>query len=136
MPKFGKKSATKLATCHPDLQRLFNEVVKHVDCTIICGHRGQKEQDAAFNARPQLSKVKWPNGKHNQTPSLAVDAMPYPVNWSDSPANIEHLNYFAGIVQGIALSMGIRIRWGHDWNQDGKPDTSGFCDRPHYELVP
>lgn len=133
MPKFGKVSAEKLATCHPDLQRLFNEVIKHVDCTIICGHRGQAEQDAAVAAGN--SKVKWPNGMHNKMPSLAVDVMPYPVNWSDSPANIEHLNYFAGIVKGIALSMGINIRWGHDWNRDTKPDTTGLVDRPHYELV-
>lgn len=133
MAKFGKASLEKLATCHPDLQRLFSEVIKHVDCTIICGHRGQKEQDAAFAAGN--SKKKWPNGEHNKLPSRAVDVMPYPVDWSDSPANVEHLNYFAGIVQGIALSMGIKIRWGHDWDKDLQPDEKGLVDRPHYELV-
>ena len=133
MPKFGKASAAKLATCHPDLQRLFNEVIKHVDCTVICGHRGESEQNAAWRAGN--SKVKWPHGKHNQTPSQAVDVMPYPVDWSDSPSNIEHLNYFAGIVKGIALSIGIGVRWGHDWDKDGKPDTLGLVDRPHWETV-
>jgi peptidoglycan L-alanyl-D-glutamate endopeptidase CwlK len=133
MPIFGKTSAAKLATCHPDLQRLFNEVVKHVDCTIICGHRGQADQDAAVATGN--SKVKWPHGKHNSLPSLAVDVMPYPVNWSDSKANLEHLNYFAGIVRGVAFMLNIPVRWGHDWNKDGKPDTSGLCDRPHWERI-
>jgi len=133
MPKFSAASAAKLATCHHDLQRLFNEVVKHVDCTIICGYRGKAEQDAAVVGG--RSTLKWPHGKHNKTPSLAVDVMPYPIDWSDSPANVEHLNYFAGIVQGIALSMGIEVRWGHDWDQNTKPDTKGLVDRPHYELV-
>lgn len=133
MAKFGKASQEKLATCHPDLQRLFGEVIKHVDCTVICGHRGKAEQDAAVAAGN--SKVRWPNGKHNKVPAEAVDVMPFPVDWSDSPANIEHLNYFAGIVQGLALSMGIKIRWGHDWDQDEKPDEKGLVDRPHYELA-
>jgi peptidoglycan L-alanyl-D-glutamate endopeptidase CwlK len=133
MAQFSNASMEKLATCHPDLQRLFREVVKHVDCTIICGHRGEAEQNAAVAAGN--SKVKWPTGKHNKAPSLAVDVMPCPVDWSGSRANIEHLTYFAGIVKGIALTMGISIRWGHDWDRDGKPDDAGFVDRPHYELV-
>ena len=31
MPKFGSKSKKRLATCHEDLQDLFNEVIKYVD---------------------------------------------------------------------------------------------------------
>jgi len=134
MPKFGTISQERLATCHPDLQRLFNEVIKHVDCQIICGHRGQAEQDAAV--ANGFSKVKWPNGNHNKTPSDAVDVMPYPVDWSDSRANIEHLNYFGGIVRGIAFMLGINVRWGHDWDKDGKPDIKGLADRPHWERIP
>jgi len=133
MPEFSTASAAELATCHSDLQRLFNEVVKHVDCKIIDGYRGKAEQNAAVVGG--RSTLKWPLGKHNKAPSLAVDVMPYPVDWSDSPANIEHLNYFAGIVRGIAYMMGINVRWGHDWNKDGRPDVRGLVDRPHWELI-
>lgn len=120
MPSFSKSSQAKLATCHPDLQRLFNEVIKHVDCTIICGHRGEKEQNEAFENG--FSMLKFPNSKHNGSPSLAVDCLPYPIKWSDSESH----HKFAGFVLGVASQMGIKIEWGGNW--------SSFEDRPHFQL--
>ena len=43
MPKFSKKSKSKLETCDSKLQDLFNEVIMHFDCSILCGHRGEEE---------------------------------------------------------------------------------------------
>ena len=130
MPSFGKTSKARLATCHPDLQRLMNEAIKYVDFSIICGHRGQEEQDAAFNARPQRSKLKYPQGKHNKVPSLAVDVAPYPLNWSDAEA----FSLLAGTIYGIACMMGIKIRLGADWDGDFNMLEHDFVDRPHIEL--
>lgn len=48
MPKFGSASSTRLATCHIDLQVIFNEVVKTVDCSILCGYRAKEAQEKAF----------------------------------------------------------------------------------------
>ena len=81
MPRFSAKSRSKLNTCDERLVELFNEVVKGFDCTIIEGHRGKEKQDAAFNRGN--SKVKFPNGKHNKSPNVAVDVAPYPVDWED-----------------------------------------------------
>ena len=39
MPTFGKSSIIALESAHPDLQRLFREVIKHVDCKVLEGHR-------------------------------------------------------------------------------------------------
>ena len=50
MPQFGKDSLARLSTCHPDLQKLFKEVIKHYDCTILEGHRSDEDQLKAFNA--------------------------------------------------------------------------------------
>ena len=58
MPHFSTLSAERLATCHPDLQRLFNEVVKSVDISILCGHRGQAAQNFAFETGN--SQEDWP----------------------------------------------------------------------------
>ena len=60
MPSFSQRSLDRLATCHPDLNRLFTEVVKHFDCTVLCGHRGQEEQDKAAQekARKQAERAK------------------------------------------------------------------------------
>lgn len=58
MPYYSERSKKRLETCHEDLQKLFNEVIKHFDCTILCGHRGQEEQDKAF-AEGMSFKFPW-----------------------------------------------------------------------------
>jgi peptidoglycan L-alanyl-D-glutamate endopeptidase CwlK len=133
MPSYSKESLEKLGTCDDRLQRVFNKVIQFVDCTIICGHRGEEEQNAAY--AKGASKVKYPDGKHNSIPSKAVDVMPYPVNYSEDAKNIEEITLFAGFVLGIAAEMGIKLRWGHDWDSDMVPDTRGLVDRPHYEVI-
>lgn len=128
MPAFSKTSLERLATCHPKLQALMNEVIKYEDCVILCGHRGQAEQDQAF--RDGKSKLKWPQGKHNTLPSNAVDIAPYPLDWNDSLAFAR----LAGYVQAVADSMGIAVRWGGDWNKNGKSKDERFLDLVHFEL--
>ena len=76
MPKFSKRSLDRLATCHPDLQKVCNELIKTYDFSVNCGHRGKAEQDAAVKSG--ASKAKWPTSRHNTNPSLAVDIYPYP----------------------------------------------------------
>lgn len=108
---------------------IFNEVVRTFDCTIICGRRGEYEQNEAFiEGRSQLP---WPLSKHNQEPSAAVDAAPYPVDWSDR----ELATFFAGFVLGMAREMGYTLRWGGDWNGDWKVRDNKFDDLWHFELI-
>ena len=128
MAKFGTKSRGRLGSCHPDLQKVFNEVIKKVDCSILCGHRGEKDQNKAFEQG--RSKVKYPNGRHNATPSNAVDVAPYPIDWD----NLERFTLFAGYVLGIAESMQIDLIWGNDWNKDWNTKDTGFHDYPHFEI--
>lgn len=120
MPNFSKKSLARLNSAHPDLQRLFNEVIKHIDCTILCGHRGKEEQNEAF--RTGKSKAKWPESKHNTVPSLAVDVVPWPLDWSDTV----RFKSLAAFVLATAEKMGIKIRWGGNF--------SNIVDLPHFEL--
>lgn len=121
MPKFGKRSKRELATAHPDLQRLFNEVIKIYDCSVICGHRGKEDQDLAY--RSGKSNAKWPKSNHNKTPALAVDCVSYPVDWS----NVNEFYQLAGVVKAVAFQLGIKIKWGGDFK--------GAWDKPHFELV-
>ena len=129
MPSFGRASRNRLATCHDDLQRLFGAVVVSFDCSVLAGHRGQAEQDALY--AEGKSKLKYPDSKHNKYPSMAVDVAPCPVDWSDT----SRFYYFAGFVKATALSMGITIRWGGDWNSNFVTNDQTFMDLPHYELV-
>lgn len=134
MPEFSSASKARLATCHPDLQRLFNRVIQNRDCTIICGHRTKEAQDEAY--RGGFSRLKFPESMHNLEPSAAVDVMPYfnctpHIRWDD----IESTYNFVGYVQGIADELGIEIRNGGDWNSDLNFHDQSFMDLPHYELI-
>lgn len=132
MPKFGKESSLILSQAHPDLQRLFNEVIKHIDCSIVCSIRSKKDQDKAV--AEGKSKTPWPTSKHNKIPSLAVDVMPYypgGIRWNDR----EGLYFFIGMVKGIAEMMKIKIRVGIDWDGDGDMHNQSFVDGPHVELI-
>jgi len=121
MPKFGPRSTRRLRECRPDLQRLFNEVVRHIDCTVLCGYRNEEDQTKAFEQG--YSKAKWGQSKHNTLPSNAADVIPYPVDWDD----IERFERFVAQVKFIAVNMNIEIRCGADFTT--------IRDFPHYELI-
>lgn len=135
MASYSVKSRERLNSCHKDLRMIFNAVISHFDNSILCGHRGEAEQMAAYNSG--RSKVKWPNGKHNKTPSMAVDAAPYPIDWQDR----ERFFYFAGYVKGVAEMLHAqgmithRLRYGGDWDMDTEVSDNGFDDLVHFELV-
>ena len=128
MPRFGSRSRKALATADPKLQEVFNEVIKHVDCSVLEGHRSQERQDKLFEEGK--TKVKYPNGRHNANPSRAVDITPYPVDWDDR----ERQTLFAGFVLGVARGMGITLRWGGDWDMDFQVMDNRFDDFPHFEI--
>jgi len=127
--KFGKRSKGNLEECHPLIQEIFNEVIKIIDCSIIEGHRSKEEQDKLFHKG--FSKLQYPNSKHNKSPSFAVDAVPFPIDWKDK----ERFCLFAGIVKGVAHSKGVEIRWGGDWDMDNTISDESFVDMPHFELI-
>lgn len=137
MNHFSQTSLERLRTCEPDLQELFHHVLQTHDCTILTGHRTQADQQQAFDEGK--SQVVYPNSKHNKYPSLAVDAAPYPIDWEDHKRFV----YFAGIVKGIATGLGMKIRWGGDWNSDNRlsgrqkysDPLQKFDDLVHFELV-
>jgi hypothetical protein len=129
MPRFGKRSKERLATCEKDLQMVFNEVIKYVDCSVLEGHRSKDRQNSLYE--DGKTKVRYPNGRHNSNPSRAVDVTPYPVDWADR----ERQTLFAGFVLGVANQMGIKLRWGGDWDQDFEVQDNKFDDFPHFELI-
>ena len=139
MAKFSKVSSTRLASCHKDLQTLFNRVVKHNDCSVLCGVRTAADQDKAFGEG--RSQVRWPNSKHNRGPSEAVDVAPYPVDYDNVKA-LWDFCFFAGYVLGVAEElyqsgvMSRRVRWGGDWNSDKRTIDNKFDDLAHFELMP
>ena len=131
MAVYSAKSKRLLAECHPDMQRLFKAVLKAgYDHSIVTGCRGEVEQNRAYNAG--LSKLTFPNSKHNKNPSEAVDAYPY-INKGIS-YNLTQCAHFAGFVLGLAKSMNIDLIWGGDWKQSRNLTDNNFKDYGHFEL--
>lgn len=133
MPEFGYRSTQKLDTLHPLLQKLLNEVIKNLDITIISGRRSAQEQDELYEKG--YSKLKFPESKHNMSPSHAVDVAIWNkskprIRWDDKNQFI----YMMGYVQSIADKLGIKIRCGGDWNGDMLFNES-FFDGAHIELI-
>lgn len=132
----GVSSNRNLDQCHPKLQRLIREVDRRLmkratmDLTVMCGHRGEKAQNEAYTAK--RSTKKWPDSLHNMLPSPAVDVAPYPIDWKDT-ARFARL---AGFIEAVAADLDIEIRWGGDWDQDGRTADERFIDMPHLELTP
>jgi peptidoglycan L-alanyl-D-glutamate endopeptidase CwlK len=136
MPAFGKASQKKLDTCHPDIIKVFSVVITHIDCSILEGHRPVERQKELFESG--MTKLNPDNPEdlksalHTRQPSLAVDAMAYPIDWMDK----ERIAFFAGFVVAIGRNLDINLRSGVNWDRTlDRLDSSGsFFDGPHFEL--
>lgn len=132
MPIYSETSKAHLSKCAPELISLFNTVIQHRDCTIVCGYRDRKAQDDAYNNGH--SKLTYPNSKHNKIPSLAVDVVPY-IKGSGPTWDLPTCYYFAGFVLGIAATIHIKIRCGADWDMDMDVRDQQLLDPYHFELL-
>jgi peptidoglycan L-alanyl-D-glutamate endopeptidase CwlK len=130
MYKFSKRSLDNIATCHPLLQALAQEAIKTFDFTVIEGHRDKAGQTQAYASK--TSKLKWPRSKHNQWPSQAFDALPYPfLGWSGTQSQAQFQAQAEAILaawealgdktEGWALTSA-HVSWG--W------------DSPHFQIEP
>jgi len=142
MPSFSATSLSRLAEVDLNLQIVFMEVVKTFDCSILCGRREEAEQNAAVQAGK--SKLVFPFSKHNLKPGSrpgtrveAVDVAPYPIDWADAP----RFAYFAGYVMAtadrllLAGRISRAIKWGGDWDKDGRLAEEKFKDLDHFETI-
>lgn len=140
--KFSKTSKKRLSTCHNDLQLIINTAISisKIDFGVAEGHRSIEKQQQYFNEGKSKIDGVTRKGKHNYSPSLAVDIYAY-VNGKASWNN-EDLSYLAGLIDAVAemlykdAKITHKLRWGGNWDMDGEIliDQS-FDDRPHFELV-
>ena len=118
-------------SCEPALKSLMNEVIKHVDITVLEGHRTVDRQAELFSqGKSKLDGSPGKMSKHNYSPSRAVDVAPWPIDWQDRERFIACAYY----IKATADQLGIKVRLGADWNGDMRFSES-FFDAPHVELV-
>ena len=135
MPKYGQSSKSRLLTCHPDIQKVFNEAIKYVDISIIEGKRSIKRQKELV--RTGMSQTL--ESKHLEQEdgySHAVDAALYKIDWADR----DRFVYLGGFIIALADYMyekgeiKHKLKWGGDWDSDQNIKEHLFFDGPHFEI--
>jgi peptidoglycan L-alanyl-D-glutamate endopeptidase CwlK len=126
--KFGKRSRKRLEGVHPDLVKVAEECLNLMDIAIIEGVRSlEKQKDYLRTGATKTLKSKHLIGH-------ALDLTPYPVDMT-SDMGIKRHYYMAGMLRGIAHMMGIKIRSGADWDNDGQITDQTFMDLVHIEKI-
>jgi peptidoglycan L-alanyl-D-glutamate endopeptidase CwlK len=134
----GPQSRARLQGVHPDLVKVVERAIELTDqdFMVLEGVRTparQRELYAQGRTAPG-PKVTWTlNSNHFINPKTgfghAVDLVPFPVDWSHTKLDVVSKAMFAA-----AWELGVPIRWGADWDRDGKPREKGETDSPHFEL--
>lgn len=88
-------------------------------------------------AKPRLAKVTWLsdplNSKHRRQADgfgHAVDLLPAPYDWKD----IRPFDLMAQAMLKAAAIRRVMLRWGANWDGDGKLREKGETDSPHFEV--
>lgn len=134
---FSSKSKARLSGVDPRLSLVVCQALdmSDVDFAVIEGLRTparQKELYAKGRTAPG-PVVTW-TLKSKHIDGLAVDLVPVvdgKLCW-DKP---ELFKLIGVAMFAAAKQTGTRIRWGYDWDGDGKLQEKGEYDGPHFELM-
>lgn len=128
MYSFSQRSLDNLKNVDERLVRICNELIKRIDFTVIEGFRSFERQkelyDKGFSKIDGISK----KGKHNYSPSLAIDIIPFKKGHNPFDGSKESDIMFDNLAKEfkqVAKELGINITWGGDWK---------FIDKPHFQL--
>lgn len=153
--QLGKRSEERLIGVHPDMCRVVRRAIEITkqDFMVLEGVRTDKRQRELYGqgrtagelviagvnpslAKPELQKVTWAlKSNHFKQPDgygHAVDLVPYPVDWN----TLSKFDAIADAMAQAAKELGVGIRHGADWDQDGKRREKGESDNPHWEIAP
>lgn len=149
------RSIDNLANVHPQLVRVVHRAAElsRVPFKVIEGVRTAERQERLYGqgrtaeqlrakslppslARPTMPKVTWTlSSRHfiDQKTGFgrAVDLLPAPYDWQDT----QPFDDMAKAMFAAADELGVKIRWGADWDRDGNPRERGEADSPHFEIA-
>lgn len=136
----SQRSISNLRGVHPDLVAVVHRAIEitEQDFMVIEGVRTQERQDklwAQGRTKPG-SIVTWTkdassHGIGKDGYGHAVDICPFPVDWND----ISKFDAIYVAMMAAAQELGVRLRYGGDWDMDGKLRERGETDSPHFELA-
>lgn len=127
--KLGKRSEQCLVGVNPLLVKVVRLALTKckVDFSVIEGVRTKQRQAELF----KKGATKTMNSRH--LTGHAVDLAPMidgKIPWSDK-------TQFKAVSEAMfeaAKELKVQLRWGGDWNGNGKSEDERFYDGPHFEL--
>lgn len=137
MPELSEFSLNNLATCTPRIQHCVRKVAGIYDVRVLEGKRTwarqrQLQMEGKSKVGPGQSKHNPPTEGDVDWLSLAVDIVPYPIDWKDAKRFI----YLAGLMIATANELDFALRWGGNWDMDMVIiDDQNFDDLPHFEEI-
>ena len=144
MWKYGERSSRKLATVHPHLRQVAFRGLERspYDIAIVHGWRGKDVQNALVDSR--ASTKRWPDSKHNRSEDIEYeltdkisDALDF-APWVSGRIPWDETHIFAcvaGCFFAAAHELGVTLRWGGDWDNDGNTKEHKLQDWGHLEIV-
>ncbi len=135
----GAQSRARLKGVHPQLVRVVERAIEltTVDFMVLEGVRTpQRQRELYAQGRTKPGPVvTWTLTSNHFVKAdgfgHAVDLCPWPVDWTD----LKKFDAISRAMFAAAEELGVRIRWGADWDRDGKPRERGETDSPHFELA-
>lgn len=136
----SERSLNNLKGVHPNLIAVVKRAIEITkqDFMVIEGVRTQARQDelwAQGRTKPgpivTWTKDASSHGIGKDGFGHAVDICPYPVDWND----LKKFDEISKAMFAAGNELGVRLRWGADWDMDGKPRERGESDSPHFELA-
>ncbi len=131
--KLGKTSLARLVGVDECLVKVVMRAIEisEVDFTVMEGKRTlERQRELYAQGRTAPGKiVTWTmNSRHIE--GKAVDLVPYPLDWND----LEKFDKIKDAMFQAAREIDVNLRWGADWDGDGKYREKGEYDSPHFEL--
>lgn len=136
------RSRDRLKGLHPKLIAVVERAIKlsAIDFTVLEGVRTPERQRELYaQGRTKPGQIVTWTFKSNHFIGAdgfghAVDVAPIingAIPWNDTHA----FDSVASAMFRAAAEVGVTLRWGADWDRDGKPRERGETDSPHFELV-
>jgi peptidoglycan L-alanyl-D-glutamate endopeptidase CwlK len=134
------KDSRDINLCHEDLIIAFSDTSeifenRHPDIKVICtqSYRSPETQNNLYaqgrtKEGPKVTNAKGGESPHNYLPALAFD-----VAFTRGKTVIWDAKYYKEFAE-LVEARNPTIRWGGDWDGDGRTDDERFPDRPHFEM--
>jgi len=134
---FGQRSLDRLNGVNTRLVSVVHRALElsTVDFTVVEGLRSKQRQAQLYaQGRTTAGKIVTWTLKSKHIDGLAVDLAPFTdgkIDWTD----LAKFDAIGAAMKKAAAELGVTIRWGADWDRDGRLREKGESDSPHFEIV-